>query len=462
MQTGGSGRGVDVAIIGGGAGGTLVATRLLADAASGPGVALVEPRGAPGEGIAYSTRRPEHLLNVRAAGMSAFDERPDDFVRFLRRLPEHADTDAAALAAGFMPRWQYARYLSATLQAQPGFARLHTIADVVRGVEPAAGGFRVTLGSGEALRAGAVVLALGNLPARLPLADGGAPPTSVVEAWDYPAVAAIDAGADVCIVGAGLSMVDVVLSLDANGHRGRIVALSRHGLLPLPHAAASPSGDDVAQLLPLGVRARMRTLRAWAERERVQGRAWQGVLDALRPHVQALWTSLPPAEQRRFLRHAVRHWDVHRHRVAPEVAAAVERLRAAGRLELLAGRLVSAEEGRRWRLAYRPRGGGDAVRIGADVLVNATGMEKRVERASAPPIPGLLARGWLRPGSHGIGVDTAADGAVFDRTGARVPGLWTLGSFRVGTLWESIAIPELRGQAADVAESVRAHLAAAH
>lgn len=445
-----------MAIVGGGAAGTLVAARLLADAAGAPAVAVVEARGALAEGIAYSTRRPEHLLNVRAAGMSAFDERADDFVRFLLRQPAHAGADPAALGARFLPRGDYAHYLQATLRAQPGAARLRLVTDVAGDLAPTGGGFRVALASGGHLHARAVVLASGHQPARLPLAGGAAP---VVEAWDYPAVAAIDAGADVCIVGAGLSMVDVVLSLEAGGHRGRVAALSRHGLMPLPHAAAAPSGDDPARLLPLGVRARMREIRAWAARERAQGRAWQGVLDALRPQVQALWTSLPPDEQRRFLRHGVRCWDVHRHRIAPEAAAVLERLRGEGRFELHAGRLAGVEEGPRRRVGYRRRGGGGTAWIEADAVVNATGTQKRIGADAAPPLPALLARGQARPGPHGIGIDTAADGGVLDRAGARVPGLWTLGALRVGALWESIAIPELRGQAAGVAAAVRAHLA---
>ena len=42
------------------------------------------------------------------------------------------------------------------------------------------------------------------------------------------------------IIGTGLSMVDQALSLLNKGHRGPILAYSRRGLLPLPHAASKP------------------------------------------------------------------------------------------------------------------------------------------------------------------------------------------------------------------------------
>lgn len=446
-------------MIGGGASGTLVAAHLLGRDGPGCTVALVEPRPGVAEGAAYSTRRPEHLLNVRAAGMSAFDDAPGDFVRFLGTLPAHAGDDPAALGLRFMPRMLYARYLAAVLEASPGHARLHRVHGAAQDVVRAGDGFEVRLASGERLQARAVVLAVGNRAARLPLS--GTAPVPAVDAWDYPAVAAIAPEADVCILGAGLSMVDVVLTLQANGHRGRIATLSRRGLVPLPHAApAAPPEVDLSGLLAAGLAARVRAVRRLAAHETAAGRPWQGVLDALRPHVQALWTSLDVDAQRRFLRHVVRYWDVHRHRIPAEVAARLDAAVAAGRLEHLAGHAVTVDAtGGRLELAWRPRGSDRLARLGADVLVNALGMDRRID-AGDGLLPALHARGLLSRGPHGIGAATRDDGVPLDAHGAPVPGLWTLGSLRVGDLWESIAMPELRGQARAVAHAVRAHLAA--
>lgn len=447
----------DVVIIGGGASGTLVAAHLLGGDGPPAVLALVEANLPVAEGVAYATRCPEHLLNVRAGGMSALEDRPGDFVDFLQRQPGLADGDRGALASRFMPRMAYARYLSALLDSRPGQERLHRIGDRAVDVVPFAGGFEVELASGRRLQAPAVVLAMGNRPARLPLA-GISAEVAAIEAWDYPAVAAIAPDADVCILGAGLSMVDVVLTLRAKGHRGRITSLSRRGLLPLPHAAPAPAAEfDVAALLGSGLGARTRRIREAAAREVAAGRPWQGVMDALRPHVQALWTSLDDAAQRRFLRHLVRHWDVHRHRIAPEVARQLEEAAESGLLDRLAGHLVDIEPGVRMGIAWRPRGGCGVARFEADVLVNALGMDKRIDGGS-DLLGRLCARGLLRPGPHRIGAATVGEGVPLGADGAPVGGLWTLGALRVGDLWESIAMPELRGQAARVAAAVRAHL----
>ena len=50
------------------------------------------------------------------------------------------------------------------------------------------------------------------------------------------------------------------------------------------------------------------------------------------------------ADQKRFLRHARPWWDSHRHRIAPQVGATVERMMAEGRLEVIAGRIGSLRE----------------------------------------------------------------------------------------------------------------------
>ncbi|MBX4413259.1 hypothetical protein K4G92_23035, partial [Mycobacterium tuberculosis] len=57
-----------------------------------------------------------------------------------------------------------------------------------------------------------------------------------------------------------------------------------------------------------------------------QGLSWQVVLDAVRQQGQRIWQALSVAERQRFLRHLRHYWDVHRYRVAPQVAEVLEGL----------------------------------------------------------------------------------------------------------------------------------------
>lgn len=444
--------GFDVVVVGGGAAGVLVALRLATGGGPPPRVAIVEPGARLGEGVAYSTTQPVHLLNVPAARMSAFEERPGHFVDFLAgrsRVPH------ARLGAEFAPRALFAQYLRATLEALPAAAAPAHLRASATDLERDGAGWRVHLSSGAALPARAVVLATGNAPRRIPpfLLHPGA---RAVEAWDYEAVAAIPDGADTCILGTGLSMVDAALVLGRPGRRGHLMALSRRGLAPLAHAPGGPpAAGDVDDLLALGVRARMRLLR---RRAAAGDEPWQWTMDRLRPHGQALWRSLDPAEQRRFLRHAVRWWDIHRHRIAPDVAARIARLRAEGRLELVAGRLraVTPHPQGGSCLHVRPRHGLHEHTRRVDWIVNASGVETGIELRPGTLLQAMRARGLAIPGRHGLGLACDDAGRVLDRRARALPGLFAIGALRIGDLWETTAIPELRVQARGIADAIRA------
>ena len=295
-------------------------------------------------------------------------------------------------------------------------------------------------------------MAVGNTSKPLP-ARGAASlaPLSVLEAWDFDAIKRIPGNAEICIAGSGLSMVDTVLSLAANGHRGRVHVLSRHALLPLAHTQHALSGFDAQALLAMPLRRRVRALRDAARAAARQDLPWQAVMESVRPLVQTLWCTLSHDEQRSFLRHAARYWDVHRHRIAPQVHAQLHGLLASGQLQLHRGRLETvARENGRIRIALRMRDR-RVQQLDVDRIVNATGVEIRAQLMRNPLLSDLLGKGLARPGPHGIGLDSASDGDLVDAQGAALPGIAVVGSLRIGRLWESIAVPELRGQAESAA-----------
>lgn len=445
----------DIAIIGGGAAGVMTAIHALRLADSPLRIVLVEPAARLAEGIAYATAAPEHRLNVPARRMSAFADRPDDFLDFMRQHHNPDDLPASRLGDEYAQRRHYAQYLRDRLRhAQTrSIARLEVVRDRAIAMTRQGNGWHVLLASGATVHASGVVLAIGNSLRPLPARGAETlPSTQCVEAWQYDAIARLPTDADVAIIGAGLSMVDAVLSLQVNGHRGAVHVLSRHALMPLPHADShTAAAFEPADLLALSLRQRLRRLRRHAADAHARGEAWQGVIDRIRPHVQALWQSLSVDDQRRFLRHVVRQWDVHRHRVAPDVHAAVGALLANGQLQLHRGRLQAATPaGERIHLEAALADGG-TLRLDVDRLINATGVETLAASMRNPLVQDLLATGTAVPGPHGIGIDTAGDGEVIAADGTVQPALLALGSLRIGRLWESLAVPELRAQAETVA-----------
>ncbi len=223
----------DLAIIGGGAGGVLAALQALRRATTPLRIVMIEPRDVLAQGVAYATTYGEHVLNVPAGRMSAFDDRPADFLDYVVATTPPGGPDRETLAHAFIERRRYGDYLRTRLQeviaASP--ASLQVVHDTVAELDARDDGTTLHLVEHGTLDARGVVLAVGNTPKPLP-ARGAPhlPEGRSLAAWDFDAVKAIPADAELCIIGSGLSMVDTVLSLADNSHAGTIHVLSRHAL----------------------------------------------------------------------------------------------------------------------------------------------------------------------------------------------------------------------------------------
>ena len=428
-------------IIGGGFSGTMAAAQLVR---RGLSVVLVEGGGRAGLGTAYSTREAVHLLNVPAVKMSAWPDRPDDFVA------------AGHDAAEFVPRREFGAYLRSILD--------RAVAEGVELVEGLAvsavreGDWHVGLADGNEIVARALVLAQGNQPpAPMRAGDRVDPALFVNNPWGNEAQTAIRrvaaSGGDALILGTGLTMVDMVLSLAAAGHRGKIVAMSRRGQVPRAHAPHDPAPVEFDEVPQGNVLALWRWLRA-------RGRAvgWRGAVDALRPHAQALWRGLSDAEQGRFLRHARPYWDVHRHRIAPQVSEQLRLMIAEGRLEVVAGRIGAVREEHGGLSVEIARRGRPSTSLGTNgeeqafsVVFNCTGPLGAMARTRDPLLQQMIGEGL-------VAVDRLGIGLAVDEASRAGRGVWALGPLTKGEFWEIVAVPDIRGQAAAVADDIAREL----
>ena len=440
-----------VAIIGAGASGCLAAAHI-ARAAGRRGsptqLLLVDPDGT-GRGLAYSTTDPRHRLNVPAKGMSAWPDDPDHFVRWMRR---HVSVDFPA--SGFAPRMHYADYLNQTLddavRAAPGVTLAHVPARTTA-LRRHGRRLRLTLDDGTSRAVDAAVLATGHgspstswAPAALAKSD-----RFVADPWRCTSEPAVPVGGAVLLVGAGLTMADMAMRWGRAGVRVHVA--SRHGMTPLPHATA-PSAPAPAQ--PPADAHTLAELRHFVfDQIRAAGGDWRSAIDGLRPHTTRLWAQLDEQAQRDFVRTAARRWDRVRHRVDPAVDAWLRERSAEGSLRVHAGEVVDAavtDTGVRVSLS-------DGAALDVAAVINCTGTCVGVRTSADPLVMNLLESGTARPGPLDLGFDTDAAGRVTAGTG-ETAAIWAIGPLRRGQLWESTAIPEIRTQAADLAQSVVAAL----
>jgi uncharacterized NAD(P)/FAD-binding protein YdhS len=433
----------DVAIIGAGFSGTMVAVHLARLSKGTLRIALVERGGEAGRGIAYGTADPLHLLNVRAGNMGAFPDRIDDFHAWLREAGISGQKPES-----FVPRRIYGAYLADTLRrTRVAFPCIDVVAADVTDLPPCDAGYELWAGSLRLATARCVVLALGNFP-----------PGEGQSGNPYaPALREKLAGSgDVFLIGTGLTSLDMLATMACIKPRGTIHILSRGGLYPQVHQDVQcyPSYVDEHDL-PQTALALLAMVRREVRKAAAQGIGWQSVIDALRPLNQKLWQALPLPEQRRFLHRIRPYWDTHRHRCAPEVMAAKDRLLAEGRLIQHRGRFVSmTDTGDGIAVTWQPHGGSGTETTTVQCAVSCTGPQSDLVKLDDPLIRTLLKRGLMAPDMLRLGANTAPDGALKSATGDIVPNLYTIGTWRKGALYESVAVPELRMQARDLAETI--------
>jgi uncharacterized NAD(P)/FAD-binding protein YdhS len=436
-----------IAIVGGGAAGTLTAARLIDEAGRrhrAIEITVIEPSSTLGRGIAYSTADNRHLLNVPVYKMSAYPEDADHFARWLE-----AHDGKPADPCDYVPRARYGQYLAHVLDdalRRTPWARLYHVRDRAVDLAYRHGRCRVGLDSGAHVDVEAVVLALGHLGAEsawVPEQLRGSD-RFVADPWSGRALAQVPDFGDVLIVGTGLTMVDTLRTLDRP--RRVVHATSRHGVVPWPHTpgrlplmeapelpSATPSLAELHGVMAMHL---AKAIDRYGD--------WRPAIDSVRAMTQRLWAGLSEADRAEFMAMDARWWDAARHRIPPASAAALSRARQAGRFVVHTAHVVDAAEhadGIDVTLS-------DGQRLTVAAVVNCAGPCGNPDVSNDPLVRSLIDGGLARSGPLGMGFDTTADGQLVDVLGMTAAPVWTLASLRRGTLWETTAMPEIREQAA--------------
>ena len=430
-----------IAIIGGGVSGTLTAFHLVRQGTPAR-VILIDQNPDFGLGLAYSTPSLCHLLNVPAGKISALPDQPDHFLRWLR--DNHAPD---ATEKTFAPRAVFGRYIQSLLAST---SRVEQEIAAVADIRLHGRGTVLTLNNGRELRADLVVLATGNFdPAPLPGITKAASDFGLYHhnAWAAEAYWGLQPDTPIALIGTGLTAVDVVLRLRELGHRGRIIALSRHGIFPNRHADYTPMHSVAIPLdTPPTCVMYLRALRT-AIRE---GAEWRAAIDSLRESTNELWLRLPLEEKKRFRRHLQRRWEVVRHRMAPPIAEVIEGELRDGTLEIREGHLEAVDVSLAGaRITVRAHD--ERETFYADRVINCTGPSMNYRRVPSILLQNLFRKGLVTSGPIGNGFHCSLDGAVIDGSGFTSEIIFNLGPGRLGDLPESIAVPEIRQQAAGLA-----------
>ncbi|WP_256753304.1 FAD/NAD(P)-binding protein [Mesorhizobium sp. Mes31] len=444
-----TGRTNSIIIVGGGASGVVLAAHLLKSPNPDLRVTLIEKRPHFGQGIAYSTLLSAHVLNVSAAGMSAYADDPGNFWRWLQG---HGlvDQEQTPQTPFYAPRSIYARYLGELLdeleaREQPT-GRLRLIHEESLSITPTASGVEVALANGTSVVAHLAILATGHEEQ---------PAQGHAIRMGSEADTALPPHSRVMVLGTGLSMVDAFLSLEQRGHRGDIIAVSRRGLLPSPHRKGNPIKLDVADI-PLGTQLSyfVGWFRDLIRENQKAGIDWRDVVDGLRPFNQKIWQNWPSSAKRRFVEHTKAWWDIHRHRMAPEVYARVTEAVQSGRIRLVAGRVVGITTAGGFTVEVQSRHTQRRETFDVARIYDCSGIVRDISTSSNTVVRSLVDRGLARPDPLRIGLDVSANCEIIAGDGSASAKILAVGPLTRGTFFEMDAIPDIRVQCARLSKQL--------
>lgn len=390
-------------------------------------VTIAEPRAILGQGVAYSTSDSAHLLNVPAGRMSALVDDPAHFSRYM-------ECDGNS----FISRAHYGRYLLSTfLQFQEensSFSFRHARA-LIDSIER---GGKAFIAHSEGRLIGefdAIVLATGHgrsiASEQIAKLSGS---SKVIEDVWRDLVPHLDGV--MISVGTGLTFIDHALTHLRRKPSNKAIGISRTGWLPMPHL------KQRAEPLPVPKQARNSSD---GVREFIENASdWRAAQDGIRHELPEIWYRWSESEKQKFMNAHLRWWNVHRHRVSPEIHEELEKMITSGRLKVISGEakeIILKGEGLQVLLT-------DGTSIDGNFLINSMGY---MSGEDSPLIRALVEKGLAKIGPLGMGISTDYPGFLVKSNFARDLKLFAIGALLIGERFETTAVPELKVQAHEIA-----------
>jgi uncharacterized NAD(P)/FAD-binding protein YdhS len=371
-------------------------------------------------------------------------------------LPDRASTDTRG--HHYVARKAIGAYvldaLNETMSDSPFRHQMRHHRAAAVAIRPSGARWSVELSSQERLTVEKVALCIGHSAPILPCPISSAAlnhPGFIGNPWRANATSAIGRDDSVLLVGTGLSMVDVLASLAAAGHQGRVAAISRRGLLPRPHGHFLDDVDildgETAPNTALGLlRLVRRRIRQY------ESLGWQPAVDGVRFQLRQIWMALPPKEKRQVAQRLLPFWEVHRFRIAPQLDELLVDQRKKGRLIVEQAGLSSLDVEHTKLTATLRRRGGATQKTPFDAVVLCTGPGKALE--NDPLISQLLEAGLVRHDDVRRGLAVDQESRLISREGRPHQGFLALGPLTRGSFGEMTGAPDIVRQIERVAESV--------
>lgn len=458
-----------VAIVGGGFSAISLSLQLVSKGIPPLSLYICEKQNKLG-GPAYSTNYPWHLLNVRAGQMGVDPADPEGFYHWLKdneslwRVVDPAFKELSIDKNTFLPRKLYHCYLSALLKdikSKASNKNIHfeIIYDkVVDIIEAPKNGLRIIFESNRFLNCDKVVLATGVRPIKN-LSFVIPSDRYIGNLWELEdhhlkqQLISCNKDSVIFIIGTGLTMIDMLTSLDKLGYKGKIIALSRHGQFPKIHLENDlpPRGNIDKLLNPKSLLGKLRAFRKVLKEIIDAGGHWVQLFETLRPTTTTLWQQLSTQDKKRFLKHCLVLWNKHRHKMPLESKMLIDNMLQQGHLQILSGKITSINKIENNLLEIHYKHDNATKTLQADFVYNCTGPDYTLQNCDDPLMQNLMSRGWITPDSLGLGIKSNSNFCVNGPFSERI---FVMGSLLFGERFETTSVPHIRNHAQEVASQL--------
>ncbi len=442
-----------IIIIGGGLSGILSAMQLL-DIRKDILVKIINASHPIALGVAYSTNDPDHLLNVPAGKMSLFPNLPDHFTDWLISKNYRSND----LANEFIPRNVFGNYITEVFNSYKNNKQLEIIDAEATDVEKQTNKYSVFLSNGKTIAGEKIILAFGNFLPSNPKSKSTSyfnTANYFQDPWNPAYLKNIYKENSILLIGTGLTMVDCVLSILKTGFSGRIYVVSPRGYTPAPHGKSDNYPDFYKELIGRSLLEIFQTVRFHVKKAEKANISWRAVIDALRPHVQKIWIALNTKEKQQFISHIRHIWGIARHRLPVSTFNEIVKLKEKGQLEIIGGRITTIEEKKdNASISILLRKKSITRELIVSRIINCTGPQINYKELKNELVINLLRKKMILSDELNMGIKTEISGKIIQNSQDVSSDFYAIGNLLRGVLWETTALPEIRNQAALIAQQI--------
>ena len=453
-----------IVIIGGGYIGVVTAIHLARYSQQPLNICIIETSSSLGEGVAFGTGDKDHRLNGPSGIQFLYPENTESFTEWHESLGAKAADQESIAEDGrvFARRSDFGKYIASELliyqQKNTSGSTIKHCQDTAISLSKDKGDWCIGLRSKNKIEAKIVIVTPCNFSPGIPvqLKKVISHPAIYSNPWDVTQFLKIPSNGKVLIIGTGLTMSDVTVSLLRDGPERTITAISRRGLRPQNQRSHPPDRTLWETLnrpvpafierhgLPKTMLEIFKAFRTDVAELKTKNIEWQVAFDDLRDAAYKIWPSLSLDEKARYFRHLSAWYDTHRFRLPPQVEKKLACYQLDGRLRYRAGFLGGCTpKGRSIQVNIRDRGRSSYTEEKFDAVINCTGPERDPRRSGNPFLKDLIQKGFSTASPFGLGFEVDHTCQSTPMEGIEASQLFLLGPLTRNQFGEINGVPSI-------------------